>query len=388
MQTKFAKKGGDYMSVAGIIFSNLHDRSIAELTRTRTMASIPFLCRYRFIDFPLSNMVNAGIKDIKVITHYNYHSLMEHIGSGKDWDLAIRSGGIKILPPYITAYANYTNVLYDSRLEALKSVHYSLQQMKEDFVVLSDCDVICNMDIASIVNSHIKSGAEVTVVVKRQAINRGACNCMVIESDADGRLTDVVVSPKDYKGECDLSLNVMVMSRKFLNSVLLDAIAHDYKSFRSDVILRNKDKTYFRIHRYDGYVTSVDSFNDYYNVSMELLQHPNFRRELFGTQNREIYTKVRNSPPTRYGCNASTGNSLIADGCVIEGCVENCILFRGVKIGRNAVVKNSILFQDVYVGDNAVIDCVVADKRAVFRDGTQTCGTESAPLYIDKAMMV
>ncbi len=187
------------MSVAGIIFSNLHDRNIAELTRTRTMASIPFLCRYRFIDFPLSNMVNAGIKDIKIITHYNYHSLMEHIGSGKDWDLAIRSGGIKILPPYITAYANNVNALYNSRLEALKSVHYSLQQMKEDYIVLSDCDVVSNIDINELVNTHIKSKADATIVVKRiDFTTRQATNGVMIESDEKGRLTNLIVHPKGY----------------------------------------------------------------------------------------------------------------------------------------------------------------------------------------------
>ena len=172
------------MSAAGIIFSNLHDRNIAELTGTRTMASIPFMCRYRFVDFPLSNMVHAGITDIKVITHYNYHSLMEHIGSGKDWDLALHSGGIKILPPYITAYANNVNTLYNSRMEALKSVHHSLQQIKQDYVVLSDCDVICNMDLNDVINTHIKTGADITLVAKHiDFTSRESHNGVMIEAD-------------------------------------------------------------------------------------------------------------------------------------------------------------------------------------------------------------
>ena len=146
------------MSVEGIIFSNIHDSDISELTRQRTLASVPFGCRYRLIDFPLSNMVNSNIYNISVITHYNYHSLMDHIGSGKDWDLARRSGGVKILPPYITAYANNANSLYRSRLEALKSVNYSLSQMMSDYVVMSDCNVICNIDLNDMINDHIESG--------------------------------------------------------------------------------------------------------------------------------------------------------------------------------------------------------------------------------------
>ncbi len=180
----------------------------------------------------------------------------------------------------------------------------------------------------------------------------------------------------------------MVISKKLLNSILLEAIAHDYKSFNSDIILKNKEKMDFRIFRYDGYVASMGSFEEYYAASMTLLNNKNLRKELFNVNGRPILTRVRNSPPTSYGGGAKVKNSLIADGCVIEGTVENSILFRGVKIGRNAVVKNSILFQDSYVGDSAIVDCIVADKRVLFRDGGVTVGTASSPAYIDKATMV
>ena len=141
------------MSTAGIIFSNVHDNNIRELTSARTIASVPFGCRYRFIDFTLSNMVNSEIYNISVITNNNYLSLMDHIGSGKDWDLARRSGGIKMLPPNVTAYYN-TRGNTSSRLEALKSVNYSLSKIKDEFVVLSDCDVICNIDLNDIIEYH------------------------------------------------------------------------------------------------------------------------------------------------------------------------------------------------------------------------------------------
>ena len=155
------------MSVVGIIFSNIHDKSIPELTRLRTMASVPFGCRYRLIDFTLSNMVNSGIKHVGIITHYNYQSLMDHLGSGIDWDLARRSGGIQILPPYITAFANTKNFLYTTRLEALKNIASFINECKEEYVVLSDCDVICNIDLNDVIEKHIESGADVTYVTKR-----------------------------------------------------------------------------------------------------------------------------------------------------------------------------------------------------------------------------
>ncbi len=377
------------MSIAGIIFSNLHDRNIAELTRTRTMAAIPFMCRYRFVDFPLSNMVHAGITDINVITHYNYHSLMEHIGSGKDWDLALHSGGIKILPPYITAYANNVNTLYNSMLEALKSVHYSLQQIKQDYVVLSDCDVICNIDLNDVVNTHIKSNADITIVVKEiDFTTRDSRSGTLIEADENGRVTNMVVHPQNYMGYNYINLNVMVMSRKFLSSMLLEAIAHNYTSFNKDIILRNKDMMDFRIYKYDGFVASMNSFREYYNASMDILNHREYMDGLFNIPGRAIFTRVNNSAPTSYSNTANIKNSLIADDCNIQGTVENCIIFRGVKIGRNAVVKNSILFQDSYVGDNAYIDSVVSDKQVMFRDQTRIVGTRANPIYADKGTML
>lgn len=178
------------MSAVGIIFSNLHDKNIAELTRQRTMASVPFGCRYRLIDFTLSNMVNSGITHVGVITHYNYQSLMDHIGSGKDWDLARRSGGVQILPPYITAFSNSANFLYNTRLEALKSINSFITNCKEDYVVLSDCDVICNIDLSAILETHVRSGADATFIVKRSYLTKELkAPTVVMESDENGRLT-------------------------------------------------------------------------------------------------------------------------------------------------------------------------------------------------------
>lgn len=161
------------MSVQGIIFSNLHDKNIPELTLRRTMASVPYAGRYRLIDFALSNMVNSGITSVSVITHYNYQSLMDHIGAGKDWDLARRSGGIKILPPYMTAYANQSNALYNSRMEALKSVNYSVSRFTSDYVVLSDCDVICNVDLNDMINDHIENNADITDSGQARPVKQG-----------------------------------------------------------------------------------------------------------------------------------------------------------------------------------------------------------------------
>ena len=374
------------MSVAGIVFSNIHDSNLPELTKSRTVASVPFGCRYRFIDFALSNFVNSNIFDIMVIAHYNYQSLMEHVGSGKDWDLARRSGGVKILPPYITAHANYTNTLYSSRLEALKSVSYVLRDLTADYIVMTDCDVICNIDFTELIKYHVESGADMTTAVRTVELNeKMAQSSTVYMSDLDGNVTDIYVKPQGYTGSADVGLNISVVSRKFLEMIVMDSIAHGYTSMTKDIILRNIGKYKFNVYKYDGYFACIRSFEDYFEDSMKLLDEDGeFRTALFKEKNRPIYTRVRNSIPTRYKTGSAVTNSLIADGCVIEGTVENSILFRGVKVSRNATVRNCILMQGTYVGENSYLNCVVSDRDATVRDGRLLSGVPEQPYYISK----
>lgn len=377
------------MSVQGIIFSNLHDKNIPELTLRRTMASVPYAGRYRLIDFALSNMVNSGITSVSVITHYNYQSLMDHIGAGKDWDLARRSGGIKILPPYMTAYANQSNTLYNSRMEALKSVNYSVSRFTSDYVVLSDCDVICNVDLNDMINDHIENNADITIAVKRVLLNKdSASRNVIIDADPEGRIVDINPYPTNVNGYRDIDLNILVINRDYLQSVVVDAIAHGYTSFNRDVIARNTARRNFRIYKYDGYFANIGSLADYYSHSMELLGTPENRDEIFGIKTRPIYTKVRNSAPTRYAESSVVKNSLVADGCIIDGTVENSIIFRGVKISRGATVKNSILFQDTVIGENVFLNCVITDKNVVIRDGRILSGHETLPFFVEKGKMI
>ena len=377
------------MSVQGIIFSNLHDKNRPELTLRRTMASVPYAGRYRLIDFALSNMVNSGITSVSVITHYNYQSLMDHIGAGKDWDLARRSGGIKILPPYMTAYANQSNALYNSRMEALKSVNYSVSRFTSDYVVLSDCDVICNVDLNDMINDHIENNADITIAVKRVLLNKDAASRnVIIDADPEGRIVDINPYPTNVTGYRDIDLNILVINREYLQSIVVDAIAHGYTSFNRDVIARNTSRRNFRIYKYDGYFANIGSLADYYSHSMELLGTPENRDEIFGIKTRPIYTKVRNSAPTRYAESSVVKNSLVADGCIIDGTVENSIIFRGVKISRGATVKNSILFQDTVIGENVFLNCVITDKNVVIRDGRILSGHETLPFFVEKGKMI
>ncbi len=377
------------MNAAGIIFSNLHDNSISELTKQRTMASIPFACRYRLIDFALSNMVNSGITNINVIAHYNYHSLMDHIGTGKNWDLARRKGGIKILPPYITAYANATNTLYNTRLEALKSVIHSIKHIEEQYVVLSDCDVICNLDMDHLFKYHVQNDADITMVVKTVTKTEPSdVKYAIIKSDENNKITDVYTACPEVNETYDECMHIWIMNKDLLIREVTNAIAHGYNSFNHDVLGKNIGKFNMQVYKHTGYSASISSFEQYFATSMELLKNENIRDSLFAVPERPIFTKVRNSAPTKYVGSSCVTDSLIADGCIIEGEVDNCILFRGVKVGHGAVVKNSILFQDTVVSDNVYLNCVVTDKNAIIRDGRVLSGHETMPIYVEKGRMI
>lgn len=376
------------MTVNGIIFSNLHDSHLPELTAQRTIASVPFGCRYRFVDFALSNMVNAGITDVNVLTHHNYRSLMDHIGTGMDWDLSRRSGGLMLFPPFVSSQTSGCTFSYENHLEALKNISHAIARFTSDHVVLSDSDIICNIDLKDVIDSHVESGADITAVVKKVTLSSSDSDAYtVIESDEQGAISGIVSHPRDFSGEADISVGVWIMRCSYLQRVVADAVSRGYVSFKRDVIAERMGKDTFKIYRYDGFYAAPHSIQDYFEVSMSMLE-PDARSGLFGVKNRPVYTKVRNSPPTIHTDGAEVSNSLIADGCVIEGTVENSILFRGVKVGKGAVVKNCILFQDTQISAGASVKCVVADKNVVIRSGVELAGHPSMPICIGKGRSI
>ena len=376
------------MNAAGLIFSNIHDQSIPQLTGNRTMASVPFGCRYRLIDFALSNMVNSDITKVGIITHDNYQSLLDHIGTGKDWDLARRSGGIKILPPFITSYTSpEANKLYTTRLEALMGVMSFIRRCTEENIVMSDCDAICNVDISEAIKQHTETDADITIVGARlsSGLTENNTSLIELEADADGKLLGV--SRGTPSNQAEVSTNIVIIKRSYLVSALNEASSRGYSHFYLDLISKNIEKGKFYVYHHTGYYNIIGSLEAYFSCSMELLD-PNIRRELFECPNFPIYTKVRNSAPTKYTENANVKNSYIADGCVIDGTVENSIIFRGVKVGRGSVIKNAIILQDTYIGSRVTINCVITDKNVVINDGRMLSGHQTMPFFIGKGMRV
>jgi len=376
-------------TAAGLIFSNIHDRNVPELTQKRSMASVPFGGRYRLVDFALSNMVNADITKVGIITHYNYQSLVDHLGTGKDWDLARSTGGLKILPPQITTYDNASaKTVFSSRLEALMNAYNFVSKSTEDYIVLSDCDIVCNIDIKKVIDFHVENGADITIVTKNVYMsNEMAKNCTIVESDENGRVTNLVDNPVSMEGLLDVCLNIFVLKREYLHQIILDTLSRGYKSFTKDIIAANKDKMKFMKYEYDGYFATINTLDGYFKSSMDFLC-ADVRNCVFGNKARPVYTKVKNSAPAKYMGKASAKNSLIADGCVIEGVVENSILFRGVHVGKGTVIKNCIIMQDSEIGQNVNLNCVIADKNVIIKDGRNLSGHETHPFSLAKGTVI
>jgi len=371
------------MRAVGIIFSNIHDNNLPELARIRTLGSIPFGGRYRLIDFPLSNMVNSGIDTVGIITKSNYQSLMDHVGSGKDWDLARKDGGVIFLPPFGDLG---NDKLYTSRLEALKGITNFLSRADEEYVVMTDCDNVCRINFNEVIEQHIKNRADITMVYKKCS-GSSYCDDSVVTtlSFEDNRVNEVKFINPSCEDDVNVFINIYVIKKSLLLNIVMDSISHNLSHFTKDVIINNLKSLKIMGYEYTGFFAGITSLQAYYNSNLSLLNQEN-RAELFG--DRDVFTKVRDSAPTKYGNSAIVKNSMIADGCEIEGEVENSIIFRNVKIARGAVVRNSIVMQNTVLGENSVLNCIIADKNVVIRNKRVLSGSENHPFYIGKGIII
>lgn len=366
----------------GIIFAYSSHIRLKELTEHRTASSIPFGARYRMIDFMLSNMVNGGINDVGVIMHETYQSLLDHLGSGKDWDLARKRGGLKLLPPF--GYASARGAPgFRGHMEALYGVSSYISRIKQEYVLMADGELVANLPVEEIFDYHELSGADITCVVTTNRFNDSE-NASYIKAGKDGRVTEIILGHRQ-EGYAD-SLNVYVLSKQLLENLMQHCSAHNLYSFRRDVLQQMTDKLNIRAFMFDGYCCQIDSITDYFRHSMELLE-PDVRAQLFNRA-RPIKTKVRDEASTYYGPDCIIRNSVVADGCYIEGSVENCVLFRGVKIEAGTTVRNSILMQDTVVRRGVELNYAITDKEVLINPGRMLMGHASYPITISKGTTV
>lgn len=363
----------------GLIFANMYDDAIRECTALRSMGSVPFGGRYRLIDFVLSGMVNAGISKVGVITKSNYQSLMDHLGSGKAWDLSRKNEGLFFLPP-----RSRDDEKYHGRIGSLVDVMAFLHHSKEELVVLSDCHMVGNLNYDAMIRQHMASGADVTVAC-RHGVVPNLPDIPQISMDASGRVTDMLIGRVDDT-EADYGVGIYIMGKEWLMRTLHEAVARNLDHFERDILQSRLRQLSVYGYVVPELIMPIYSLESYFRANMALLD-PEVRRQLF-PQNRPVYTKLRDCAPAHYGLHAQLTDSLVADGAYIDGTVKNCVIFRGVTICRDAHLENCVVMQDSTVEKGCTLKCVVTDKNVLFREGRTLQGFDSYPVYIAKNTVV
>ncbi|MCD8300194.1 MAG: glucose-1-phosphate adenylyltransferase subunit GlgD [Clostridiales bacterium] len=374
-------------SALGIIFPNQYDELVPELTTERTMASIPFAGRYRMIDFALSSMVNSGISNISVLARQNYHSLMDHLGSGREWDLTRKNGGLIVWPPFAEKSIN----IYKGRVQALIHIIGFIEAQKEEFVILSDTNIAASFDFRDFIQYHVDNEADITCAYTVQPLPESIMSARLMNKgmyytydiDGDGVIRKMYINSQ-AEGEQNFAMNIYCIRRKFLIKLVKDAYMQGGVYFERDILLRMLDKIKVMGYRFDKYYGRISDMKSYFDENMRLLKDEN----LDALFSNPIYTKLRDDNPTRYFDGTVVRNVMAADGCVIEGNVENSVLFRGVKIGKGATVKNCVLMQDTVVEDGANLEYIITDKEAHITAGKEVHGTDTFPVFVAKYQVV
>ena len=368
------------MKALGIIFSNIYDDRFGELTKNRTVASLPFGGRYRLIDFVLSNMSNSGIYQIGIITKYNYRSLMDNLGSYAEWDLNRKNEGPMMLPPFVRGNTG----VYKGKLEALYSALHFMDDEKYDYVVMSDSTVLCNIDYRSIIDEHASSGADITVIAS--AADEGE-HPFVVYSDENGTVTEMEINAKARENAA-VGMGMFIISRKLLTEAVKEAYSKGYVHLERDFIQRkfNENRLCVHVHKFDGIVFRNESITDYLKNNLSLLDE-SVHDGLFQSE-RPIYTKVRDELPTYYSAGSKLENCIVADGCILRGRAKNSVLFRGVVLEKDAAVENCMIMQGTIIGEGARLENVIADKNVVISANTYLKGTPEHPVIIAKGETV
>ena len=371
----------------GIIFPNSYDNMVPELVTERLMASIPFASRYRMVDFILSSMVNCGIGNVSIIVRKNYHSLMDHLGSGREWDLTRKNGGLNIVPPF----AEKGVAVYNGRVEALASILDFLKSQKEKYVVMSDANIAVNFDFKALIDAHVASGADVTVAYKEEPIPEGMMQAPTVSKDLyytlgieDGRVKKIYINSKEA-GVQNLSMNIYIMDRELLIDQISTAFVRGFIYFERDILAPHIDELNIQAFKFDGYVARISDMKSYFDENMKMLDDENLDA-LFSAN--PVYTKIRDDNPTRYINGACAKNIMAADGCVIEGDVADSSLFRGVKIAKGAKVRNCVLMQGTVIEADADIEYVITDKNVTITAGKALKGSDNFPVYVAKHQVV
>lgn len=374
------------MNALGIVFSYSEHENLRELTKIRTLASVPFGGKYRIIDFILSNYVNSGIHDISIITRNNFHSLIDHLGAGKEWDLTRKIGGLRILSPFSTPGISDHTGNYLGTIDALFKCMHSIKRSRADYVILTGSNIVCSINYDDVLKSHIERNADITVVYTNPKEGVIIPNdAALIRMDAGERVYELAYNKEDIvRQDTPMCLGMFVLRKSLMESLVADAIAYGRYDFYHDIIQRLCGNLNILGYEHKKIYFEVSSVSGYMKENMKLLDE-NIRKQIF---EKPVYTKVKDSVPAQYCIGSKVSNSIVSDGCKIEGTVINSILSRGVIIGKGAVVKNSIIMQNTEIMRNVTLNNAILDKDVIVRENRQLVGHETYPVVIEKKSII
>lgn len=363
----------------GIVSLTENDSKLKSLTATRPLGSIPIFGRYRVIDFALSNLVNAGITNVGILAPTKSRSLIDHVGTGKPWDLNRKVDGL-----YIFNYSYDPPSISDIKL--LKSNMEFLLRSKKEMVIFTLSHMICNIDFKEVAKYHEESNADITVVYKKVSNEDDLfLDAPTLILDQDSKVIGVGKNI-GRRTLVNISLDMFLLSKEFLMECILSCLENgNCGSFR-DFVYKNIQNMNVNAYEFKGYVGCINSISSYFKVSMDML-NVDIQSELFSKE-RPIYTKSNDSPPTRYFSTCEVENSFISNGCLIKGKVKNSIISRGVVIEKDAVVENSVIFSKCIIKSGAVLKNVILDKNVVIDSNATLIGHNKNPLVMEKQSKV
>lgn len=363
------------MKAIGIILAGGNNKLMRELTNKRATAAMPVAGSYRCIDFALSNMANSRIQKVAVITQYNARSLNEHLSSSKWWDFGRKQGGLFVFTPTITADSSYW---YRGTADSLYQNLHFLKSSHEPYVVIASGDAVYKLDYDKVLQYHIEKKADITMVVKkledRSDINRYG----VVSMTEEGRITEIEEKPLETNLST-VSTGIYIVRRRLLIELLEKAAEEDRHDFVNDILIRYKNIKKIYGYKLESYWSNISTVDAYYKTNMDFLN--NDVRKYFFKEYPDVYTKVDDLPPAKYNNGANVRNSLVSSGCIINGTVENSVLFKKIYVGNNSVIKNCIILNDAYIGDNAYIENCIIEEGSTIKANSRFV-SENGPMVV------
>ena len=367
----------------GLCLADLHPQVYGDGSNHRTAAAIHFAGHYRLIDFMLSNMVNSGINTVAMVLGNHYQSLLGHIGSGRPWDLARSGGGIHFFPPYPGGERPYNEIRDESLQRALAYV----SQTRTDHVLVADCSNVYNIDFRDALEQHEASGADVTALYSRKVLLEiDQPHAIAFKLGSNGRVSNIVFNPAPAENQ-NVSLGAFIVKKTVLLRLLARERSCDVMRFSCELLGEALKSIKVLSWKFDGYCARISSLETFFHYNMDMID-PARRVPLFAHDGRTINPSVQNSLPTKYGPSADIRNSIVSNGCLIEGTVENCVIFRDVQIQQGAIVRNSILQRNTVIGANSELNWIVTDNSVIVSESRNLLGYRTHPVYIAAGKVV